>query len=646
MTQTIFSNASVLKILPIESSVRSFTGEEDGYSAHIFINACEDVMRLSDISLSAEKISFIRAHVKPDSRAHFLLNSVALSHRRIGDDFNTFKNYFFRIFNGGLTTSLIKQLNNVVETVKVKLGSQELWEASIPANIFTENCLRTLKENGWLSDNQQNLPVENFLKFLELFFYLLNAKDKVRRATLPLVFSPRDRLEVLISNVENSLAERGEDTGQATASQIPNGSISYNTGQTSFAAVVAKEVIVCKYCGQVGHVETSCLKCKQDMRSTSSVESKPNSRENIPIPEIPSSDNQYGQGSFRAHQVFSREYFCAMHGQCFHTTDRCRQLRQIRAENELRRASRRVSSGEPRASIGNQSKSVESRQIHQNADVEDTTVYDNIVAACSQTDIMALPVKAGPCNFSLAVDTGAAVNVLSEESYKTLKRNARGGRWPLRQSDLNLRGVTGSSLDIKGMVTLPICVVKGTPAIRADFYVAANFQLPADGILGLTSMKDNRISIHPNLNMITYHGKQLQALETSMPLASRTFRSVRRESNHACSEREADASQTIPSVYTSRTNPPASAEWKTVKATVVGDHEIPDRVAMHIPVAVPDAPINGDICISGPSKLNRLAIEATLSTVRDNHVTCALVVNTTGGPVRIRNGVYIGDGLV
>ena len=646
MTQTITSNGTVLKILPVEPSIRLFTGEEDGYSARSFISACEDVLRLSNTSLSAEKISFIRSHVNPDSRAHFLLNSVALSHRRIGDDYNTFKENFFRVFDEGATISLVKQLNRIVETVRVNLGSQKLWEASIPANLFTEDCLQTLRDNGWLTDNQQNLPVGNFLKFLELFFYLLSAEDKVRRATLPLIFGPQHELEVFISNVENTLAERGEDARSAIADQTPNANPGNNT-LPSYAAIAAREAIVCTYCDHVGHVETNCLERRQDMRSPSDVESTPSSRADYPNEGIPSEPAHHRpKASFRSPQAFSREYFCAMHGKCFHTTDRCRALRYIRAENELRRDSRRVSSGETRASSSNQTGSVRSRPIQRDVDVEEKMLYDNIVAACSQTDIMALPVRAGPCNFSLAVDTGASANILSEEAYMTLKRNARGGRWPLRQSDLNLRGVTGSALEIKGMVTLPISLIKGVPVIRMDFYVAANFHLPADGILGLPTMKTNRIDIYPDRNIVTYLGKQLQALESSRPLASRTFRSVRRESDSRHTDTEAGASLTVPSVYASRKIPSTPVEWKTVKATVVGDHEIPDRVAMHIPVAVPDAPIDGDICISGPGKLNRLAIESTLSTVRENHRTCALVVNTTGGPVRIRSGVYIGDGLV
>ncbi len=56
------------------------------------------------------------------------------------------------------------------------------------------------------------------------------------------------------------------------------------------------------------------------------------------------------------------------------------------------------------------------------------SVYSTIVAACNQTKIMALPTRVGKHCLSLTVDTGAAVNIISEEAYKALKRNSRGER--------------------------------------------------------------------------------------------------------------------------------------------------------------------------------------------------------------------------
>ena len=90
---------------------------------------------------------------------------------------------------------------------------------------------------------------------------------------------------------------------------------------------------------------------------------------------------------------------------------------------------------------------------------------------------MALPTTLGPVRASFAVDTGAAVNVLSEKTYRVLKRVSRGGRYRLKPNVLNLKGITNDPLEILGIVCLPVNLGKGTATMRWDFYVVSNFGL-------------------------------------------------------------------------------------------------------------------------------------------------------------------------
>ncbi len=129
------------------------------------------------------------------------------------------------------------------------------------------------------------------------------------------------------------------------------------------------------------------------------------------------------------------------------------------------------------------------------------------MAACDQTNIMALYVRVGSCGLSLAVDTGATVHVLSEESFKASRRNILSGRWLLPWSELNLLGATGSTLKILEMVTLPKQMKKGIPIKQMDFYVASNFQRPADRLPGLTDMKSNHIGTLPVNYSLIIQGK-------------------------------------------------------------------------------------------------------------------------------------------
>ena len=43
--------------------------------------------------------------------------------------------------------------------------------------------------------------------------------------------------------------------------------------------------------------------------------------------------------------------------------------------------------------------------------------------------------------------------------------------------------------------------------------------------------------------------------------------------------------------------------------------------------------------------MQRLAVEPTLCTVREGHTTNALVVNTTGGSIKLRQGVFLSEAL-
>ncbi len=74
---------------------------------------------------------------------------------------------------------------------------------------------------------------------------------------------------------------------------------------------------------------------------------------------------------------------------------------------------------------------------------------------------------------------------------------------------------------------------------------------------------------------------------------------------------------------------------------MVGYHEIQARSAKRIPIRVLDAVVGSDVCLNGISYIQRLGVESTLSAVREGHVTDALVVNTTGGPVKIKQGLLL-----
>ncbi len=213
--------------------------------------------------------------------------------------------------------------------------------------------------------------------------------------------------------------------------------------------------------------------------------------------------------------------------------------------------------------------------------------------------------------------------------------------------------LTADRLNILGDVRLPIRLGRNTPVMRLDIYVTSISSLPSDGLLGLSSLRSNRIVIDPDSNTVKFQGRCFKAMDQSVCLAS-PWKS--RETPSMGQERVSPETKvhTVPTLSavpvpdtgaTGITPTDVCRGGKSVNAIVTGNHEIPQRTAMHIPVSVPNATVGCDLCLVGPSHVNTLAIESTLYTVREGGRTVALVVNTTGGPFKLRNGVFLGRAL-
>ena len=268
---------------------------------------------------------------------------------------------------------------------------------------------------------------------------------------------------------------------------------------------------------------------------------------------------------------------------------------------------------------------------------------------------MVLPTNIGFLKASFAVDTGASVNVLSEEAYLALKRASRGGRWPLKPTDKRLMGISQAPLRILGLVQLPIRLGKCTHVLKLDFYVISNFSLPSDGLLGLESLKSHLIDIRPNHNSITWKGKYFKAMTNPGPLLTNYSRP--NKTSNVCdisSILKEDPSTQNGSTSCGESNSMVdstdfktlSKDWQTSRATVLNTQVIAAHTAAHIQVNIPNAPSGADVCLEGPSRLYSLAVEPTLNTIRPDGTTSALVVNSSNRDITLKSGVYLTQALI
>lgn len=98
----------------------------------------------------------------------------------------------------------------------------------------------------------------------------------------------------------------------------------------------------------------------------------------------------------------------------------------------------------------------------------DVSAHSSIIAAVERATTMTLSTRVGWCRLCLAVDTGSSENVTSEEAYKAMKRNSRGGACILLTNDMNLAGVTCSRLNI-------LCTVFATNVLRKHIDFQSGF---------------------------------------------------------------------------------------------------------------------------------------------------------------------------
>jgi hypothetical protein len=124
----------------------------------------------------------------------------------------------------------------------------------------------------------------------------------------------------------------------------------------------------------------------------------------------------------------------------------------------------------------------------------------------SAVDTFAIPVSIAHADATLTVDTGATVSILSISSFDylcTLPGNAH-FRAKLKPTNTSLTTVNGDKLRVAGCVALPVRLTAGTHSITIPFYVAHDYDLQSDGILGLHDMATNDLLIAPQFNSVIF----------------------------------------------------------------------------------------------------------------------------------------------
>ncbi len=168
-----------------------------------------------------------------------------------------------------------------------------------------------------------------------------------------------------------------------------------------------------------------------------------------------------------------------------------------------------------------------------------------------------------------------------------------------------------------------------------SFMCQNNFALPVEAILGLNSLKELHMIINAERNAVIYRGKHLVGMDNPSPLASQDLSDE--DSHHTVMETHSVSPVDIREQIVVEDK----IIWPTVAAKVEGTQEIPDRAMKSIKIEVQEAHVGSDICIEGVLNINRVGVESTLSRVREGLLSEALVVNTSGAPITLKNSLHL-----
>ena len=238
------------------------------------------------------------------------------------------------------------------------------------------------------------------------------------------------------------------------------------------------------------------------------------------------------------------------------------------------------------------------------------------------------------------MDTGADCSLITEDAFLKLQKLYQISFQPCQRI---LKGVEGSLLNILGKVMLPVSFHPHDTTFFANFHIVSNFFLQCDALLGFDVLADNNISLHPKHQALSYGDELFYATPNPKSILSVNKKRVHFEQSPLPRVTDSSLKRQQAVSATAVVSQCSNASQLMCNAVVVGDQYINPTSACVLTVRIKDAPIGSHV-ISHPdsSKVKRLAVEGTLSSIRKDHLTSALVTNLTGSSITLKDGVLLG----
>lgn len=126
---------------------------------------------------------------------------------------------------------------------------------------------------------------------------------------------------------------------------------------------------------------------------------------------------------------------------------------------------------------------------------------------------------------SFILDLPVISNLKSVSFFEVLKKRHPTDTFKVTPTELRASGVTGNSVTLLETATLPVRLsqAKKSLIIWAEFLIARDFKLPADGIIGIATMRTANITLNASKEIITQYKRNYPVMDAARPILVASF---------------------------------------------------------------------------------------------------------------------------
>ena len=336
---------TTIRLLHQDPSVKRFTGNDPTYSALSFLEACEDCMVSSNICSDADKISFVRSQLVPNSRASELMHASCFNSILLGHNYAKFRENFLRTFGSRQVDDVFSFVYRFADSISSSPSGHDYLLSQSRAGLFANEAFASLQPSKWFHGNF--VSAENFRLLLEFFSYVLFLSPHERRVASSLPFNPSDSLLDFVSRLSKKLNQSPkvpsapinvspDPVPVAAVSSVPATAATKPASQQKARNTSGSAGRHCTFCKKSGHTYQFCFQRNKSSSQQANQQAQPPQQSTPPSSRRNRSSRSSQPNSTpptpsqQPVPLMTSTKFCHLHGDSGHSTSDCRVIQGLR----------------------------------------------------------------------------------------------------------------------------------------------------------------------------------------------------------------------------------------------------------------------------------------------------------------------------